>query len=68
MSRYLKGKKIIILFREKHFKLGYLRPLAQLDEKGGMIVLPMPAFYYQTKIIQEIFYPAIGKKLDQFGL
>jgi len=27
----------------------------------------MPAFYYHPKIIQDIFYHAIGKKLDHLA-
>lgn len=62
------GRKLVLVVRETPLHLGHLRMLADLAERGAVILPPVPAFYHHPQSIEDIINQTIGKVLDQFGL
>ena len=61
-------RRLVLVFRETPLHLGHLRLLTQAAEMGATVFPPVPAFYHQPKIIDDIVDQTAGRVLDQFGL
>lgn len=62
------GRKLVLLFRETPLHVGHLRLLTQAAEMGATVFPPVPAFYHEPKILDDIIDQTAGRVLDQFGL
>jgi len=61
-------RRVVLVVRETPLHLGHLKLMIQVTEMGGVILPPVPAFYYKPKSIMEIIDYTIGKVLDQFDI
>ncbi len=61
-------RKLVLVVRETPLHLGHLRRMADLAETGAVILPPMPAFYHNPKVIDDIINQTVGKVLDQFKI
>ncbi len=62
------GKRLVLVVRETPLHLGHLRSMAELCQRGAVILPPMPAFYHHPKTIDDIVNHTVGKILDQFNI
>ena len=61
-------RKLILVVRETPLHSGHLRRMAELSERGAIILPPMPAFYHHPKTIDDIINQTVGKILDHFDV
>ena len=61
-------RRVVLVVRETPLHLGHLRLMAQVTKIGGVILPPVPAFYYKPKNVTEIIDYTIGKILDLFEI
>ena len=62
------GRRVVLVVRETPLHLGHLRLMAQVTEMGGVILPPVPAFYYKPETIADIIDYTIGKILDLYEI
>lgn len=62
------GRRLITVVRETPLHRGHLKAMLALAEMGGVILPPVPAFYYRPKAIDDIVNHTVGRILDQLGL
>ena len=58
-------KKLVIVPRETPLTTIHLENMLTITRAGGVILPPMPAFYYMPKTIDDIINHTVGKVLDQ---
>jgi len=61
-------RKLVLLFRETPLHLGHLENMKKVTEMGGIILPPIPAFYYRPESIDDLVNHTLGKVLDLFGI
>ena len=61
-------RKLVLLTRETPLHAGHLRNMLRVAETGGVILPPVPAFYYRPCFIEDIVDYAVGKTLDIFSI
>jgi len=61
-------RKLVLVVRETPLHSGHLRSMAELSERGAVILPPMPAFYHHPKTIDDVINQTVGKILDQFDI
>lgn len=61
-------RKLVLVVRETPLHSGHLRNMAELSERGAVILPPMPAFYHFPKTLDDIINQTVGKILDQFDI
>lgn len=61
-------RKLILGVRETPLHLGHLKLMINAIKIGAIIFPPMPAFYHQPKIIQDIIDQTVNRILDQYGI
>ncbi len=61
-------RRLVLLFRETPFTLSHIENMARITNMGGVILPPIPAFYFKPTTIQELVNHSIGKALDLFSL
>jgi 4-hydroxy-3-polyprenylbenzoate decarboxylase len=61
-------RRVVLVVRETPLHLGHLKLMAQVTEMGGVIVPPVPAFYYKPKSVTDIVDYTLGKILDLFEI
>ncbi|QLQ09817.1 MAG: UbiX family flavin prenyltransferase [Nocardioidaceae bacterium] len=61
-------RRLVLVFRETPLHVGHLRLLTQAAEMGATVFPPVPAFYHEPKIIDDLIDQTAGRVLDQFGL
>ncbi len=61
-------RSVVLVVRETPLHLGHLRLMAQVSEMGGIILPPVPAFYYRPETIADIIDYTIGKILDLYEI
>jgi flavin prenyltransferase len=62
------GRKLVLMFRETPLHLGHLRLLTSAAEMGATVFPPVPAFYHEPRLIDDLVDHTVGRVLDQFGL
>lgn len=61
-------RKLVLVVRETPFHLGHLRNMVRVTEMGGIILPPIPAFYFKPKTLDDIVNHTIGRVLDIFDV
>ncbi|MEE9271728.1 MAG: UbiX family flavin prenyltransferase [Robiginitomaculum sp.] len=61
-------RRLSLLVRETPLHLGHIRNMAAVTEIGGIIELPVPAFYHGPQTISDIIDETAAKVLDGFGI
>jgi 4-hydroxy-3-polyprenylbenzoate decarboxylase len=61
-------RKLILAVRETPLHQGHLELMLKVTQMGGLILPPMPAFYFNPKTIDDLINHTVGKVLDLFGI
>ena len=61
-------RPLILAVRETPFHAGHLRLMQQVNQAGGIIAPPIPAFYHKPTSLEEVILQSVGKWLDMFGI
>lgn len=62
------GRTLVVVVRETPLHVGHLRQMLALARMGGVILPPMPAFYFRPKTIDDIVSHTVARVLDRMGL
>ena len=62
------GRPLLAVVRETPLHAGHLRQMLALAEIGGILLPPMPAFYFRPKSIDDLVDHTVGRILDRMGL
>ncbi|MBW2038160.1 MAG: UbiX family flavin prenyltransferase [Deltaproteobacteria bacterium] len=57
-------RKLILMVRETPLHKGHLELMYKVADLGGIILPPIPAFYYSPRMIEDLIDHTIGKILD----
>ncbi|MCX5799467.1 MAG: UbiX family flavin prenyltransferase [Proteobacteria bacterium] len=61
-------RRLILLVRETPLHEGHLELMMRVTRMGGIIMPPVPAFYYIPKTLEDIINQTVGKVLDLFSI
>ncbi len=61
-------RKLILVVRETPLHKGHLELMTRVDDFGGIILPPIPAFYHSPRTIDDLINHTLGKILDLFGI
>lgn len=61
-------RRLVLLVRESPLTLVHLRNMVTVTEMGGVITLPVPAFYHRPRSLDEVVDDVVGRLLDLFDL
>lgn len=61
-------RKLILVFRETPLTLAHIENMKQVTSMGGIILPPIPGFYYKPQTIDDLINHTMGKVLDLFGI
>ncbi len=61
-------RRVVLLFRETPLHAGHLKSMLAVTEMGGIVALPVPAFYARPRTIDDIVTHTVSRALDLFGL
>jgi 4-hydroxy-3-polyprenylbenzoate decarboxylase len=61
-------RKLILAVRETPLHQGHLELMLKVTQMGGIILPPMPTFYFNPKTIDDLVNHTVGKILDLFGI
>jgi 4-hydroxy-3-polyprenylbenzoate decarboxylase len=61
-------RKLVVLFRETPLHLGHIENMAMVTRMGGILLPPIPAFYYNPQSVTHIVEHAVGKALEIFNM
>lgn len=59
-------RRLVLLVRESPLTLAHIRNMATVTEMGGVIALPVPAFYHRPASVADIIDDGVGRVLDLF--
>jgi len=62
------GRVLVALVRETPLHLGHLRQMTALAEIGGVILPPVPAFYFRPKTLDDVIDHTVARVLDRMGI
>ena len=62
------GRPLVAVVRETPLHAGHLRQMLALAEIGGILLPPMPAFYFRPRTIDDLVDHTVGRILDRLGL
>jgi len=57
-------RRLILAVRETPLHKGHLRLMCTVADMGGIILPPVPAFYFKPRTIEELIDHSVGKILD----
>jgi flavin prenyltransferase len=57
-------RKLILVVRETPFHKGHLELMVKVADLGGIILPPIPAFYFGPRTIEDLINHTVGKILD----
>ena len=61
-------RQLIVMVRETPLHKGHIELMLKVTELGGIILPPIPAFYYVPRMIKDLIDHTIGKVLDIMGV
>ena len=61
-------RRVVLLFRETPLHAGHIKSMLAVTEMGGIVALPVPAFYALPRTIDDIVTHSVSRALDLFGL
>jgi 4-hydroxy-3-polyprenylbenzoate decarboxylase len=61
-------RKLVLVVRETPLHQGHLEMMLQVSGMGGIILPPIPAFYFHPKTLDDLINHTVGKVLDLFGI
>jgi len=61
-------RRLLLVPRETPLNLVHIRNMASVTEMGGIIYPPLPAFYGETKNIEQLIDESVGRILQFFGI
>lgn len=61
-------RKLVLVVRETPFHSGHLSLMQNVADRGGIILPPIPAFYFLPKTIDDLVNHTVGRVLDVFGI
>lgn len=61
-------RRLVLAVRETPLHGGHLGLMSAIDQRGGVILPPVLAFYHRPASIQDLVDHTVTKILDQFGL
>jgi 4-hydroxy-3-polyprenylbenzoate decarboxylase len=61
-------RKLVLVVRETPFHQGHLELMLRVARMGGIILPPVPAFYFHPKTVDDLINHTVGKVLDLFGI
>ncbi len=61
-------RKLVLVVRETPFHRGHLRLMLNVADAGGVILPPIPAFYFLPKTMDDLINHTVGRVLDVFGI
>jgi flavin prenyltransferase len=62
------GRPLVAVVRETPLHLGHLRQMAALAEIGGILLPPMPAFYFRPKTIDDLVNHTVARVVERLGI
>jgi 4-hydroxy-3-polyprenylbenzoate decarboxylase len=61
-------RKLVLVVRETPFHRGHLSLMLNVADAGGVILPPIPAFYFLPKTMDDLINHTVGRVLDVFGM
>lgn len=61
-------RKLVVVVRETPLHRGHLSLMMNVADAGGIILPPIPAFYFLPKTVDDLINHTVGKVLDVFGI
>lgn len=61
-------RRLVMLVRESPLNLAHLRNMSVVTEMGGIVCLPVPAFYHRPQSIDDLVDQTNARLMDLFGL
>jgi 4-hydroxy-3-polyprenylbenzoate decarboxylase len=61
-------RKLVLVVRETPLHQGHLELMLRVARMGGIILPPVPAFYFHPKTVDDLINHTVGKVLDLFGI
>jgi len=61
-------RKLVLVVRETPLHRGHLSLMMNVAYAGGVILPPIPAFYFLPKTIDDLINHTVGRVLDVFGI
>jgi len=61
-------RKLVLVVRETPLHRGHLSLMLNVADAGGVILPPIPAFYFLPKTMDDIINHTVGRVLDVFGV
>jgi 4-hydroxy-3-polyprenylbenzoate decarboxylase len=61
-------RKLVLVVRETPLHRGHLSLMMNVADAGGVILPPIPAFYFLPKTIDDLINHTVGRVLDVFGI
>jgi 4-hydroxy-3-polyprenylbenzoate decarboxylase len=61
-------RKLVLVVRETPFHRGHLSLMLNVADAGGVILPPIPAFYFLPKTLDDIINHTVGRALDVFEI
>jgi 4-hydroxy-3-polyprenylbenzoate decarboxylase len=62
------GRPLVAVVRETPLHAGHLRQMLALAEMGGIILPPMPAFYFRPRTVDDVVSHTVARILDRLGV
>jgi 4-hydroxy-3-polyprenylbenzoate decarboxylase len=61
-------RKLVLMVRETPFHRGHLKLMMDVADAGGVILPPIPAFYFLPQTIDDLINHSVGRVLDVFEI
>ena len=61
-------RRLVLVVRETPLNLAHLRNMVAVTEMGGIVFPPVPAFYHNSRSIDDLVNHSVGRVLDLFGV